>query len=101
MLLPPIPVPLFPLALFALDPVPVGFTFAEFNDPFDQLKNNHGSGGHKIVVTPGRMVKIQTAPLIVGFPTHHAEAAAEALDFKVFLQFRGCPCVTRLRCAIQ
>ena len=61
----PIPIPVFPLAFFALDPVPVGFTFAEFNDPFDQLKNNHGSGGHKIEVTPGHMIKIQTAAQII------------------------------------
>jgi hypothetical protein len=45
------------------------------------------------------MIELQTAPLIVGSPTHDAEAAAKSLDFKVILQFSGCPRVTRLRCA--
>ena len=114
---------LLPLALFALYPVPVSLAFAEFNYPFDQFENKHLKinpvsyslkfhllgpphshagvrlGGHKIEVTPGHMIELQTAPSIIRPPPDDAEAAAEPLNFIVFLQFGGCPCVTWLRCA--
>jgi hypothetical protein len=37
------------------------------------------------------MVKVQTAPLLIRTPPHNAYSAAEALDFKIPLQFGGCP----------